>query len=177
VLRQLAADRAPIPWSNGRGVQYEIVTVDDESGAMRWRLSVADLTDDAPFSLFAGVAREFCLAAGAGVTLAIDGVEHACGPGSITRFDGGAATSMRLWGGPCRAVNLMRPATSPAPCLRVIGPGRVESSVLAVVSLEARSTITVDDEVFDLGLLDAAHGVISRRLEVSTGSVVAVVVE
>lgn len=158
-------------------MQYEIVTVDDEAGSMRWRLSTADLVADAPFSEFPEVRREFCLASGAGVTLTIEGVERACGPGSITVFDGGAETSMRLWDGPSRAVNLMCPATASGPFLRVVESGRTESSVLAVVSLDDASTLTLDGDRLELDALDSAHLASPCRLEVSAGRVVAVVAD
>lgn len=174
---QRAAERTPIPWKNGRGVQYEIATVDDESGAMRWRLSTADLTGDAPFSQFPGVHREFCLATGDGVSLTIDGVEHACAVGSITRFDGGAATSMRLWGGPCRAVNLMRPTNHGSPRIDVCAAGSTVGSVLAVVGLVEGTIVVLGGAPFTLGALDAVVGEHSCALTVEAGSVVACVVE
>lgn len=172
---QRAAERTPIPWKNGRGVQYEIATVLDEVGGTIWRLSTADLEADAPFSEFPGVHREFCLATGAGVTLRIAGDEHACGPGSITRFDGGAATSMELWEGPCRAVNLMRPSGADRPSLLVLAPGDVGVATLAVVSLREHSAVVIDGVRHVLGLLDALITEEVSPVTVDDGVVVALV--
>lgn len=174
---QRAAERTPIPWKNGRGVQYEIVTVDDESGAMRWRLSTADLATDAPFSEFPGVHREFCLATGDGVSLTIDGVEHTCAVGSITRFDGGSTTSMRLWGGPCRAVNLMRSTRHASPRLEVCVSGSAVASAIAVVAFGEGTIVVLGGERFTLGTLDAVVADHARALVVEAGTAVACVVE
>jgi uncharacterized protein len=85
---QRAVDRTPQPWKNGLGVQYEITCDGSLPDDWTWRLSTADITQDVPFSIFPGVNREFCVADGNGVVLTINGVEHRCEPGSITKFRG-----------------------------------------------------------------------------------------
>jgi environmental stress-induced protein Ves len=102
-----AADRTPQPWKNGLGVQYEIMCDGSLPDDWRWRLSTADITQDVPFSIFPGVNREFCVADGNGVVLTINGVEHRCEPGSITKFRGDDVVFATLIDGPMRALNLM----------------------------------------------------------------------
>jgi environmental stress-induced protein Ves len=53
------------------------------------------------------VNREFCVADGNGVVLNINGVDHRCEPGSITKFRGDDEVFARLIDGPMRALNLM----------------------------------------------------------------------
>lgn len=89
------------------GVQYEIVCDGSLPNDWTWRLSTADITQDVPFSIFPGVNREFCVADGNGVVLTINGVEHRCEPGSITKFRGDDEVYARLIDGPMRALNLM----------------------------------------------------------------------
>ena len=104
---QRAVDRTPQPWKNGLGVQYEIMCDGSLSNDWTWRLSTADITQDVPFSIFPGVNREFCVADGNGVVLAINGVEHRCEPGSITKFRGDDEVYATLIDGPMKALNLM----------------------------------------------------------------------
>jgi environmental stress-induced protein Ves len=104
---QRAVDRTPQPWKNGLGVQYEIMCDGSLPNDWTWRLSTADITQDVPFSIFPGVNREFCVADGNGVVLAINGVEHRCEPGSITKFRGDDEVYATLIDGPMKALNLM----------------------------------------------------------------------
>ena len=104
---QRAVDRTPQPWKNGLGVQYEITCDGTLPDDWTWRLSTADITQDVPFSVFPGVNREFCVADGNGVVLNINGVDHRCEPGSITKFRGDDVVFATLIDGPMRALNLM----------------------------------------------------------------------
>jgi len=104
---QRAVDRMPQPWKNGLGVQYEITCDGSLPDDWTWRLSTADITQDVPFSVFPGVNREFCVADGNGVVLNINGVDHRCEPGSITKFRGDDVVFATLIDGPMRALNLM----------------------------------------------------------------------
>jgi environmental stress-induced protein Ves len=104
---QRAVERTPQPWKNGLGVQYEITCNGSLPDDWTWRLSTADITQDVPFSVFPGVNREFCVADGNGVVLNINGVDHRCEPGSITKFRGDDVVFATLIDGPMRALNLM----------------------------------------------------------------------
>jgi hypothetical protein len=79
---------------------------DDDEWA--WRVSIADVTADGPFSSLPGVDRWIAVATGAGMTLCVDGVETELTASSPAfAFDGGAATSCRLLDGPVQDLNLM----------------------------------------------------------------------
>ncbi len=107
MLINRAADRAPQPWKNGLGVQYEITCDGSLPDDWTWRLSTADITQDVSFSIIPGVNREFCVADGNGVVLNINGVDYRCEPGSVTKFRGGDKVHATLIDGPMRALNLM----------------------------------------------------------------------
>lgn len=63
-----------MPWKNGGGETREIVvhpahaTLDD----MQWRISMASVTTDGPFSLFPGIDRTLCVLQGRGLQLDFD---------------------------------------------------------------------------------------------------------
>src|SRR5689334_20024474 len=63
------------PWRNGKGNTRELVAfpVRDQ---WHWRMSVADIETDGPFSRFEGVKRWFAVLSGAGVRLSTGGAEH-----------------------------------------------------------------------------------------------------
>ena len=72
------------------------------------RVSIADITQDGPFSAFPGVERCFTVLEGAGVELTLDGRTIPLTPAEAPlRFDGAAAPGCRLRDGPTRDLNLM----------------------------------------------------------------------
>lgn len=94
---------APVPWRNGAGATRELASWSDEDGTS-WRISVADLDRDAPFSTFTGLDRLF-VALGA-IRLRVDGTVVQLAAGEQTRFPGEACVSVDLEG-PTRALNVM----------------------------------------------------------------------
>lgn len=105
-----ACDRTPMPWSNGGGVTREIAA--DPAGAgmadFGWRVSLADVVGDGPYSALPGVDRIITVVDGAGMVLTIDGVTHApIRPLRPFAFSGDAATDCRLTGGPIVNLNVM----------------------------------------------------------------------
>jgi environmental stress-induced protein Ves len=148
---QRAVDRTPQPWKNGLGVQYEIVCDGSLPDDWTWRLSTADITQDVPFSIFPGVNREFCVADGNGVVLTINGVEHRCEPGSITKFRGDDDVFARLIDGPMRALNLMvRDGAAPIHlCRKHVG------GVLAIIAIGKSHMLDLGGQQFRLDVLDA----------------------
>jgi environmental stress-induced protein Ves len=64
----------PAPWKNGGGVTREIAAMPAGAGMAEfdWRISVADIAADGPFSAFPGIDRQIVLLDGAGVRLRAD---------------------------------------------------------------------------------------------------------
>ena len=104
------ADYRRMPWQNGGGYTTEIATHPSGSGftSFAWRVSVADVQQDGPFSLFAGVDRTLVLLSGAGMRLSGDGdpleLRAAFEPIS---FSGDRPFHCNLVDGPVRDFNLM----------------------------------------------------------------------
>lgn len=96
------------PWRNGGGVTRELAVWPAEGDDWTWRMAVAEVAQDGPFSCFPGVDRWFAVLAGDGVRLAIAGQAHALTQRSAPlRFAGEAATDCRLLGGATHDFNLM----------------------------------------------------------------------
>ncbi|MER7396325.1 HutD family protein, partial [Streptomyces sp. NPDC000151] len=105
-----AAGRAAAPWSNGGGVTREIAAGPPGAGwdAFDWRVSLADVDRDGPYSPLPGVRRVLTMVAGGGMELTVDGERTAVTePFRPLSFPGGAATDCRLAAGPVVNFNVM----------------------------------------------------------------------
>jgi len=99
-----------VRWKNDGGWTTEIVREPgDAASDFVWRISIADIESDGPFSSFPGVARELMLLAGNGIELDIDDAA----PLRLTerfqrvRFEGESRVECRLLAGPTRDFNVM----------------------------------------------------------------------
>ncbi|GGV31566.1 hypothetical protein GCM10010495_55270 [Kitasatospora herbaricolor] len=108
VLR--AAGRPATAWLNGGGVTREVAGAPGGSGLadFDWRVSLADVGQGGPFSVFPGVDRVITLVDGAGMALSVAGTEHVLAqPYRPFAFPGDAETGCRLLGGPVVDFNVM----------------------------------------------------------------------
>lgn len=122
-----AAQYVPMPWRNGQGMTEEIARAPAAPADFDWRLSLAAITEDGPFSHYAGYERAVVLVSGDGFCLDVEGDRHRLllAPGAVTVFDGATPVHCRLTGGPCRDLSLMvrRPGTvSAARALDIVQP-------------------------------------------------------
>lgn len=95
-------------WKNGGGWTREIVRSPSD-GDWDWRVSVAEVGSDGPFSAFQGVEREIVLLAGQGMDLDFEDGEtvRLASPHGRLRFSGERPLSARLVEGPTVDFNLM----------------------------------------------------------------------
>lgn len=99
-------DRVPTPWANGGGITYEVARWPDGPGDFVWRLSVAEVATEGPFSSYPGVDRTLVLLSG-GMRLVIDDLAHELVPGSPIAFTGDSRVSAELTDGPTMDFNVM----------------------------------------------------------------------
>ena len=104
------ADYRRMPWRNGAGRTTEIATHPAGAAldAFDWRVSIADVVKDGPFSQYAGIDRTVVVIAGAGMRL--DGDGHSAlltGLYEPYTFSGDDAIECTLLAGPVRDFNLM----------------------------------------------------------------------
>ena len=81
-----AADCLVMPWKNGGGTTTEIAVAPEGASLndFDWRISMAHVGQDGPFSSFPGIDRTLSVLTGAGITLAF-------GDGERVRLDRGSA--------------------------------------------------------------------------------------
>lgn len=111
ILRQ--EDYKVMPWKNGGGTTTEIWVSPQGSGLaggepFHWRVSIADVASDGPFSKFEGYDRHIMLLEGAGMRLETEanGVIDLA-PYRPAGFSGDWAVTGKLVEGPVRDFNLM----------------------------------------------------------------------
>ena len=106
-----ATDYRRMPWKNGGGETREIMV--SPAGAtldsLDWRVSLATVATDGPFSAFQGVQRTLCVIRGAGIRLQVGDAPpimllESSAPYS---FDGEATTSATLIDGAIVDLNVM----------------------------------------------------------------------
>ena len=171
MILQSASERTAVPWRNGLGVQYEIICDGSLPDDWTWRLSTADITQDVPFSSFYGVTREFCVADGNGVVLNINGVDHRCEPGSITKFRGDDEVFATLIDGPMRALNLMVRDGAKHRSLSLCTPGENIVDCSVAVAIGSTSILIADRDEIDMQILDALIFNSPTTIRVSDGVV------
>jgi environmental stress-induced protein Ves len=101
------ADVPASPWRNGGGVTRELLAW---PGAQdwSWRLSVAEVASNGPFSRFDGVQRWFAVLDGAGVQLQMPEQTHTLTVDSAPLcFDGAVPVDCQLLNGATQDFNLM----------------------------------------------------------------------
>lgn len=101
------AETTPEPWKNGRGITRTISSKRSENGTI-WRISVADIEKDGPFSVFPGIDRVSVLMGGPGLRLVGDGLAlNFPEVGSTAKYCGEAQLEARLGGSPARFLNIL----------------------------------------------------------------------
>ncbi|NEB79811.1 HutD family protein [Streptomyces sp. SID14478] len=170
-----AADRAAVAWKNGGGVTREIAGFPQGAGmdTFQWRVSLAEVAADGPFSAFPGVERTLTMAEGDGMELTVAGVPHLVDtpyvPGD---FAGDVPTDCRLLGGPVVNFNVMwRRDALPVPPSVAVVRGRLSLASPALVVALGTAGARVAGR--PLGRYDAAH--VTEACEVYAAGPTAVV--
>lgn len=156
---------APTRWKNGAGLTREIAVWPPGAamGEFDWRLSVAELQRDAPFSAFAGVDRCIVVLDGAGMQLVDDrGAQvQALQPLEPWAFEGERVLQAELPLGPCRDFNVMTRRGRWRAAVHVLRDSAEVDAADATLLLAVRGRWRCEGRALGpmQGLLwDAAHG-------------------
>lgn len=159
-----ASECREMPWKNGGGSTVEIAA--EPAGAtldaFDWRISMARVASDGPFSHFPGIDRTLAIVEGNGLVLTIG--DHP--PMTLERrsppisFPGDAPTSARLVAGAITDLNVMtRRGRYRHKIEHMTGASLLDVTardVAVVISSSERTTITTDATTEILGMKDAA---------------------
>ena len=157
-----AGSLARVPWKNGGGTTAEIAAVPEGAGfdAFDWRISLADVESDGPFSAFPGIDRTLMLVEGASLALTIEGVSHGLeAPGASWSFVGEEPVTAGLRAGPIRDLNVMTRREVCRHRMRLVRAGVIvpadDARALVLVALDGTFDAVVDGTIHSLGRLDA----------------------
>ncbi len=139
------SDLVERPWRNGGGITREIA--ETRRGAdLLWRLSMADVASDGPFSDFSGLMRVLTVIEGGAMELITPQGTIIAAPREPVRFDGGLAVTSKLTDGPLRDLNLM------------FDPARVAGDVVLLNGPDSRSLTATTQQSYALHILSGEVG-------------------
>jgi environmental stress-induced protein Ves len=162
------AQAREVPWKNGRGLTREVALWPPESrferGDFHWRLAAAGVTEDGPFSPFAGFERLLLVTSGRGLRLSHgdDAPRAAVPPLQPYRFEGEWATRGELVDGPVTDLNLLLDRERCAGRMDVLRLGRRQTRgevegdhwLLHLLSGAATLRLTGEERAFPLAAGD-----------------------
>lgn len=143
-----------VPWKNGGGITHEIAKK-ERRGKILWRLSIAEVGQDAPFSLFEGLHRSLTVIAGNGMDLrdAFGNLAHSAAPMQPIAFSGNEVLAAVLRNGPCADFNL------------IFDPQFFEGRVDILSGKNARTSLISPNNSIGLLCLGESMACNGRRLE------------
>ena len=141
-----------MPWANGMGVTTELyVHNNEQSDRILWRISMASVSSDGPFSHFAGYDRILVLLDGPGLRLSHqDGTEHCLTNAyQLATFAGDVATHAALIDGPVKDFNVITDRSAYKPTVTIVASGSdrvaIDADVLAVYAVDDNLLIVDPD--------------------------------
>ena len=166
------AQAVPVPWRNGGGVTRELLREPAEGEAFDWRVSVAQVDQDGPFSSFPGFERVLVLLTGDGLDLHTPrGTVRLRAPFGAHRFPGEQPIDAILPGGGTTDFNLMwrREVLQAEVTVMDIDGARVLGGDDLVLCYVARGVVRMGGDELAVGDLARVHG--AQRVE-GTGTLV-----
>lgn len=155
-------ERPPTAWKNGQGSTREIARrlLGVVGPDFVWRISVAEMTQNADFSSFPGVERVMVLVRGDGLTIEVAGEQHRLQPFTPFAFDGEADSHALLADGPVQVLNVMTRSSRMSANVTVhdLSDGRpisIAGPTVAVLLSGSARAVATDGASATLGVHDA----------------------
>jgi len=171
---QRFGEHRAMPWANGLGTSFEVASDRNVDGVWTWRVAIAPVVLDGPFSAMPGVDRALVVIEGNGMVLEVDGESVKCMPGQVVRFSGDSTTIARLVDGPAVDLGLMtvRGSVTGSMVVVVDGCDVTDSNVLVAIG-----DAVVEDKNgnhYILGSKDALLDVRGYQLVLLSGIAIAI---
>jgi environmental stress-induced protein Ves len=178
------ADLIRVPWKNGGGTTAEVAAFPDGSSfdTFGWRLSMADVASDGPFSVFLGVDRTLIVVEGAGIELDVEGIAYPLDRNTPKlSFSGDDMTTGRLLSGPIRDLNVMTRRGQFRHRTRFVESGVAllsdDTATAFLVALDGPFDVTLDSTIHSLHALDTLMLEATQDLILLSGTGRAILVE
>jgi uncharacterized protein len=177
-------DLIRVPWKNGGGTTAEIASFPEGSGfeTFGWRISMADVETDGPFSTFPGIDRTLIVLRGGGLELDVEGASMILDePSSKLSFSGDDATVGRLLSGPIRDLNVMTRRGRFTHRTRLVRSGVAllaeDTCAGFIVALDGSFDVTLNGAIHSLQALDTLALEATQELIQLSGNGRAILVE
>jgi environmental stress-induced protein Ves len=166
-----------MPWANGLGTSYEVASDRNADGEWTWRVAIAPVVIDGPFSVMPGVDRQLVVINGEGMTLSIDGEIVECPPGRVVRFSGDSVTIAQLVDGPVVDLGLMTVRGSVIGSMVVIADAGDVAESDVIVAVGEAAFEDKNGKHYILGSKDALLDVRGYQLVLLSGTAIAMQVK
>ena len=174
---QRVDEHRAMPWANGLGTSYEVASDRNADGEWTWRVAIAPVVEDGPFSSLSGVDRELVVIKGNGMVLDVEGKSVECMPSQIVRFSGDSTTFARLVDGPVVDLGLMTVRGSIAGSMVVITDAGEEFASDVIVAVGEAAFEDKNGKHYILGSKDALLDVRGHQLVLLSGTAIAMQVK
>ena len=166
-----------MPWANGRGTSYEIASDRNEAGEWTWRLAMAPVNEDGPFSRIECVNRFLAVVEGAGMLLSVDRKKLQCLPMQVVRFRGDARTEATLTEGPIMDINLMVRRKEADGEMAIVSTAGLLNSASIVVAVGGSAQAKCGESIIELELHDSILECDAETVSLVRGTVCVVAVK
>jgi environmental stress-induced protein Ves len=160
-----------MPWANGRGTSFEIASDRNDVGEWTWRLAMAPVSEDGPFSRIECVNRFLAVIEGNGMVLSVDRKKIQCQPMHVVRFRGDAITAAALTEGPILDINLMVRRNETEGEMTVVSESGTISRASIVVAVGGIAKLRCEESTIDLDRHDAIVDCDGEMLSLMSGTV------
>jgi environmental stress-induced protein Ves len=153
-----AADRVATPWKNGGGVTREVAVWPPGSdlNAFDWRISIAEVRDEGPFSLFENIDRTLTILEGRMALAFTDRTVELDAHNAPLAFPGDVPCFGTPLGGPVTDLNVMtKRGRCAAHVNRIAGEMKLPDARHIVVVAIMETAVRVDAESLTLQARDA----------------------
>jgi environmental stress-induced protein Ves len=174
---QRNSEHVAMPWANGRGTSYEIASDRGSDDQWSWRLAMAPVNEDGPFSRIDCVNRSLVVVEGAGMVLSVDRKKLQCAPLQVVQFRGEAVTDAILLDGPITDINLMIRRNDADGELRIVHQPGALASASIIVAVNGPARVQCDETLTMLERHDAMLECDANSLVLVGGSVCVVSVQ
>jgi len=177
-------DLVRVPWKNGGGTTAEVAAYPEGStfDTFGWRVSMADVASDGPFSRFPGIDRTLILVEGEGIELDVEGIVYPLDRATPKlSFSGDDITAGRLPSGPIRDLNVMTRRGRFRHRTRFVESGVAllpeDASLGFLVPLDGPFDVTLESTIHSLQPLDALMIEATQDLILMSGTGRAILIE
>lgn len=174
---QRSSEHTPMPWANGRGTSYEIASDRNEAGEWTWRLAMAPVNEDGPFSRIECVNRSLAVVEGVGMLLSVDRKKLQCLPMQVVRFRGDAVTEAALTDGPIMDINLMVRRKEAEGEMAMVSDAGLLNDVSIVVAVGGSAQVKSGDSIIELERHDSVLECDADSISLVSGTVCVVSVK